>query len=110
LNYNVPVEKVLIAPEKVAVDGEKVLIASEYLSIHDAINGIKATQATKEKAKILFAQMKFDGIFGRNDIMETFGISITAAGNLLNNLKNADLIEAVSGYGKGKYKFIEPQM
>lgn len=109
LNYNIPVEKVLTAPEKVAVDGEKVLITPEHLSIQDAINGMKATKATKEKARILFAQMKFDGIFGRNDIMETLGISITAAGNLLNNLKNAGLIEAVSGYGKGKYKFIELQ-
>lgn len=109
LNYNVPVEKVLIASEKVAVDGEKVLITPVHLSIQDAINGINATKATKEKAKILFAQMKFDGIFGRNDIMEILGISITAAGNLLNNLKNAGLIEAVSGFGKGKYRFVEPQ-
>lgn len=77
--------------------------------MQDAINRIKATKATKEKAKILFAQMEFDGIFGRNDIMEILSISITAAGNLLNNLKNAGLIKAVSGYGKGKYKFIEPQ-
>lgn len=63
LNYNVPVEKVLIAPEKVAVDGEKVLITPEHLSIQGAINGIKTTKATKGKAKILFAQTKFDGIF-----------------------------------------------
>lgn len=39
--------------------------------------------------------MTIDSIFDRNDIMETLGISITAAGNLLNNLKNAGLIEAV---------------
>jgi len=109
LNYNVPIGKVLIAPEEVAVDGEKVLISSEYLSIQNAIDGINATKATKQKAKILFAQMEFDGIFGRNDIMEILSISITAAGNLLNNLKNAGLIEAVSGYGKGKYKFVEPE-
>lgn len=110
LNYNVPVEKVLIAPEKVAVDGKKVLIAPQKLSIQNAINGINATKATKEKAKLLFAQMEFDGIFGRSDIIEILSISITAAGNLLNNLKSAGLIEAVSGYGKGKYKFIEPEI
>ncbi len=109
LNYNVPVEKVLIAPEKVAVDVEKVLIAPENLSIQNAMDGIKTTKATKEKAQILFEQMKFDGIFGRNDIMEILRISVTAAGNLLTNLKNAGLIENVSGYGKGRYKFIEPR-
>ncbi len=102
-------KKVLIAPEKVAVDGEKVLIAPENLSIQNAMDGIKTTKATKEKAQILFEQMKFDGIFGRNDIMEILRISVTAAGNLLTNLKNAGLIETVSGYGKGRYKFIEPR-
>lgn len=109
LNYNVPIEKVLIDSQKVAVDGEKVLMTSENLSIQNAIDGLNANKNTKEKAEILFAQMEFDGIFGRNDIMEILSISITAAGNLLNNLKNAGLIEAVSGYGKGKYKFIEPR-
>ena len=108
LNYSV-LEKVLIDPEKVAVDEENVLIESENLSIQNAIDMLNATKSTKEKARSLFSQMKSDGIFGRNDIMQITGISITAAGNLLTNLKNAGLIEAVTGYGKGKYKFIEPK-
>ena len=53
--------------------------------------------------------MNFDGVFGRSDIMEITSISITAAGNLLNILKNAGLIEAVRGYGNGKYKFVAPK-
>lgn len=110
LNYNVPLEKVLIDPKKVSVDDKKVLIASKNHSIQTAIEAINANKNTKEKAKILFIQMGFDGIFGRNDIMEIMGISITAAGNLITNLKKAGLIEAVSGYGKGKYKFIEKQI
>lgn len=108
LNYGIS-EKMLIEPEKVAVDEEKVLIMPENLSIQNVIDGLNATKSTKGKARSLFSQMKFDGIFGRNDIMQITGISITAAGNLLNNLKKAGLIEAVSGYGKGKYKFIEPK-
>ena len=36
-------------------------------------------------------------------------IHISAAGNLITKLKNADLIEPVSGFGKGKYKFIPPK-
>lgn len=108
LNYGVA-EKVLIDLEKVAVDDEKVLIAAGNFSIQNAIDELNATKSTKEKAKKLFSQMKFDGIFGRNDIMQITGISITAAGNLLANLKKAGLIVAVSGHGKGKYKFIEPK-
>lgn len=53
--------------------------------------------------------MSFDGIFGRSDIMDIIGISITAAGNLITKLKDAGLIQAISGHGKGKYKFIEPR-
>lgn len=109
LNYNIPMENVLIDSEKVAVNGENVLIETQNLLIEAAIDSLSANKNTKENAKILFANMSFDGIFGRNDIMELFGISITAAGNLLNRLKVAGLVEAVSGKGKGKYKFIEPK-
>lgn len=107
LNYNVSLENMLITPKKVVVDNQNVLITSEILLIQNAINQLKVQTGTKEKAKILFSQMGFDGIFGRNDIMELINISITAAGNLLTNLKKADLIRPVRGFGKGKYQFIK---
>ena len=53
--------------------------------------------------------MSFDGVFGRNDIIGLVNISITAAGNLINKLKEAGLIEPIIGRGKGKYKFTEPK-
>jgi len=106
LNYNVPIEKVLIGSEKVAVENEKVLIASENLLVGFAIDGLAVNKNTKENMRKLFAHLSFDGIFGRNDIMEILSISITAAGNLINKLKEAGLIEAVRGQGKGKYRFV----
>lgn len=109
LNYNVPVEKVSVAPEKVAIGKENMLIEAQKLSIQKAINSLDAKKNTKTNAMRLFNQMGIDGIFGRSDIMEVVGISITAAGNLITKLKNAGLIQAVSGYGKGKYKFTAPQ-
>lgn len=109
LNYNIPIEKVLIDPEKVAVDGENVLIASENPLIEAAIDSLNANKNTKENAKKLFAHMSFDGVFGRNDIMDIVNISITAAGNLINKLREAELLEPVIGQGKGKYKFAEPK-
>lgn len=107
LNYKVPIEKVLFDPKKVAVDGEKVLIASENLLIEAEIDSLNANKNTKKNAKKLFAYMSFDGVFGRNDIIGIVNISITAAGNLINKLKEAGVIEAVIGQGKGKYKFTE---
>ena len=108
MNYNVPIENVLNDPKKVLIDNEEMSFALENLSIQNAIDALDATKATKEKARRLFADMRFDGIFGRNDIMKITGISITAAGNLIAKLKRAELIEAVTGYGKGKYMFIKP--
>lgn len=107
LNYNVAIKKVLYTPENGDIDSEKVLITSKNLLIEDVIDSLKSKKNTKTNAKKLFAMMNFDGVFGRNDIMEITGVSITAAGNLLNILKRAGLIEAVSGHGNGKYKFVE---
>ena len=109
LNHNVSVEKESVAPEKVAIGEENMLIEVQKLSIQKAINSLDAKKNIKANAMRLFNQMGIDGIFGRTDIMEVVGISITAAGNLITKLKDAGLIQAVSGYGKGKYKFANPQ-
>ena len=53
--------------------------------------------------------MGIDGVFGRSDIAAITNDSVTAAGNLLNKLKEAELIEPVRGQGKGKYKFVIPK-
>ena len=66
-----------------------------------------ANPATIEKAKSVFSQMGTEKVFGRSDIVTVTGDSATVAGNLINKLKKEGLIEAVSGYGKGKYKFVQ---
>ena len=58
---------------------------------------------------MVFANMGVDGVFGRFDIAAITKDSVTAAGNLIAKLKNADVIEPVSGFRKGKYKFIPPK-
>lgn len=97
LNYNIPVENVLIDDKKVAIE----------VTIEVAIENLVASQSTIEKVKAVYAQMGFDGIFGRSDIADITGDSVTSAGKLINKLKETNLIEAVSGYGKGKYRFIK---
>ena len=94
---------------KVMIEDENVAITPDYLAIEVAIDGLNASQATIKKAKMVFASMGVDGIFGRSDIAAITSDSVTAAGNLITKLKNADLIEAVSGFGKGKYKFRVPK-
>ena len=84
----------------------RVTIEDENVAIEVAIDRLNASQGTIAKAKAVFANMGIDGVFGRSDIAAITKDSVTAAGNLITKLKNADLIEPVSGFGKGKYKFI----
>ena len=92
-----------------AATANKVTIEDENVAIEVAIDRLNASQGTIAKAKAVFANMGVDGVFGRSDIAAITKDSVTAAGNLITKLKNADLIEPVSGFGKGKYKFIAPK-
>lgn len=47
----------------------------------------------------------FDEVFGRSAVMELLELKGSGASKLLSNLVQADIIEPVSGHGKGKYKF-----
>ena len=87
----------------------KVTIEAENVAIEVAIDRLNASQTTIAKAKAVFANIGIDGVFGRSDIAAITKDSVTAAGNLIAKLKNADLIEPVSGFGKGKYKFTPPE-
>ena len=106
--YNLNYEATVNAT-KAAIGDENVAIAPDHLAIEVAINKLNASQATIAKAKAVFANMDIDGVFGPSDIAVITNNSVTAAGNLITKLKNADLIEPVSGFGKGKYKFIYPK-
>ena len=54
----------------------------------------------------LFEKFGFDKVFGRSAVMELLELKVSGASKfLLSNLVRTDIIEPVSGYGKGKYKF-----
>ena len=53
----------------------------------------------------LFEKFDFDGVFGRSAVMELLELKGSGASKFLSNLVRADIIEPVSGHGKGKYKF-----
>lgn len=52
-----------------------------------------------------FDRFGFDEVFGRSAVMELLEMKSSGASKLISNLVQADIIEPVSGYGKGKYKF-----
>ena len=55
----------------------------------------------------LFEKFGFDEVFGRSAVMELLQLKSSGASKLISNLVQSDIIEPVSGHGKGKYKFKE---
>lgn len=71
----------------------------------EKLNTTNFTKKTKNKIFSLFNKYGVESIIGRSDIVQVTGDSLTAAGNLINKMKEAGIIESVIGYGKGKYRF-----
>ena len=53
----------------------------------------------------LFEKFGFDEVFRRSAVMELLQLKSSGASKLISNLVQSDIIEPVSGHGKGKYKF-----
>ena len=117
LNYCVPVksaenmsaetEKVTFEAENAAFPMKKVAFEAEKAAFEYYLSAIKANAPTKEKAATLFNEYMFETIFSRADIMKKFNMASSSAGKMLNKLKDSGIIEPVSGYGKGKYRFTQ---
>ena len=45
-------------------------------------------------------------VFGRTEVMKVLGLKTSGASELLMKLRKSGIVEAVSGQGKGKYRFI----
>ncbi len=105
LNYGAKTGSEATTAENAAIESDHVAIK---VAIDVAIEKLTASPNTIRKAKTVFAKVGTDGIFGRSDIAAITNDSVTAAGNLITKLKKAGLIEAVGGYGKGKYTFRKP--
>ena len=90
----------LLNKEKVDIQGVKVDIES-VLSAKCSDFTVK----TMVHIHRLFEKFGFDGVFGRSAVMELLELKSSGASKLLSNLVQADIIEPVSGHGKGKYKF-----
>ena len=86
--------------EKVDIENAKVDIES-VLSEKGSDFSVKTTVHIHR----LFEKFGFDEVFGRSAVMELLELKGSGASKLLSNLVQADIIEPVSGHGKGKYKF-----
>ena len=60
-----------------------------------------------ESIGVIFAFNGTDAVFGQKDVMSCLKCSQSKARNIINAMKAAGIIEKVTGFGPGKYKFIE---
>ena len=94
--------KVDIEREKVDIQAQKVDI--ETILLQKAVNFSDKTVSHIQKMVETFG---FDEIFGRNTVAELLGLRSSSVSKLFSKLIKAEIIEPVSGYGKGKYRFVK---
>ena len=93
--------------EKVDIREGKVDIQSSKVDIESLI-AVKATgfsEKTISHIYRMYDKFGFDVIFGRTVVGELLGLQNSSASKLLAKLLRAEIIEPVSGHGKGKYRF-----
>jgi hypothetical protein len=97
----------LLSEEKVDIGTPKVDIQVRKVDIESVLSekGIKISLKTADHIYRLHEKFGFDEVFGRSAVMELLKLKSSGASKLLSKLVQEDIIESVSGYGKGKYKF-----
>ena len=97
----------LLDEERVDIGDAKVDIRNRKVDIESVLSEKGSDFSVKTTIHIhrLFEKFGFDEVFGRSAVMELLGLKGSGASKLLSNLVQADIIEPVSGHGKGKYKF-----
>ena len=104
-------EKVVNAPEKVVNASEKVVNAPEKVvngfgKYEDLLRKKDVTKTFVANIQSIFEQYG-DRVFGQSNVMECLHCSKTKAANVIHVMRKTDVIAKVTGFGNGKYKFIE---
>lgn len=100
-------KKVDIGSEKVDIRAKKVDIENNKVDIERVLaeKGRDFSVKTAAHIRRLFEKFGYDDIFGRSTVAELLDLKNSSASKFLSNLVQADIIEPVSGHGKGRYKF-----
>ena len=78
------------------------------LSIEESIHHLALfVSKTIMHIRVLYEKFGDCQFFGRGEVMELLGLKSSGASKIISNMVQADVIEPVSGHGKGKYKFKE---
>lgn len=95
-------------PGKVDIESEKVDIQAQKVDIENRLlqKAVNFSDKTVSHIQKMVETFGFDEIFGRNTVAELLGLRSSSVSKLFSKLIKAEIIEPVSGYGKGKYRFV----
>ena len=99
--------KVDIGTSKMDIGTQKMDIETSKVDIETRLAEKTLNFSTKTIMHIRVLYEKFGDcqFFGRGEVMELLGLKSSGASKIISNMVQADVIEPVSGHGKGKYKF-----
>jgi fido (protein-threonine AMPylation protein) len=97
----------LLNAEKVDIGSGKVDIQDKKVDIESVLSekGKDFSIKTAVHIRRMFEKFGYDEVFGRSAVIELLDLKNSSASKFLSNLVQADIIEPVSGHGKGRYKF-----
>ncbi len=87
-------------PEKVNIEGQKANIEREKANIENAFTAKTASHVCK-----LLEKYGFQTIWGRSNVQEVLGLKPTRSTALLKEMAEKGVVEPVTGFGKGKFRF-----
>lgn len=95
-------------PGKVDIESEKVDIQAQKVDIENRLlqKAVNFSDKTVSHIQKMVETFGFDEIFGRNTVAELLDLRSSSVSKLFSKLVKAEIIEPVSGYGKGKYRFV----
>ena len=99
--------KVDIEEQKADIEGREVHIdTSEDIDVNEMFGEKLADLSAKTISHIkkLYSQLGSEPFFGRSDVEKTILLKPAGASKFLKKLLEREVIEPVSGHGKGKYR------
>lgn len=95
-------KKVAIGEKKVAI-GEKKVTQDVFAQVLEKTN---YREPTMQNLQNVYSAIDSDQIFGTKEIAEILSLSYAGARKVLAKLKDMNILMAVKGKGKGKYRFL----
>lgn len=100
LNENHPLHNRTLHISEAFNETEKVNIESQKANIENLF-----TPKTASHVQHLLTTFGFQTDFGRSDVQQALGLKSTRSSTLIREMTEQNLIEPISGHGKGKYHF-----